>query len=187
MKKKTLLLNADFLPYSVVSWKRAFVLGIINSEMPGEGAEPVEYYDEIVRSAGGVAYPVPAVARLAKYVRRAKISFSRRNVFIRDNLTCQYCGKKFEPDELTYDHVIPRSEWKKKGHKGTPTNWTNIVTACEPCNRYKGDSSLEKCGMRLIRKPEVPDNGKHVKGLVFWDKNIPEQWKLYLRCFYPEI
>lgn len=186
--RKTLLLNADFNPFSIVSWKRAFILAIYNEEMPGEGAKPIEYYDEIVHSAGGKAFPVPAVSVLSKYVnKKKKVPFSRRNIFIRDNLTCQYCGKKFSPDELTYDHVIPRSEWKKKGYKGTPTNWTNIVTACEPCNSYKGDSLLEKSGMTLIRKPMVPSSEKNVKGLTPWDKNIPEQWKVYLRAFFKDL
>ena len=33
----------------------------------------------------------------------------RRNLFRRDRNTCQYCGQRFPSEELTIDHVTPRS------------------------------------------------------------------------------
>jgi hypothetical protein len=38
-------------------------------------------------------------------------AFTRFNVFLRDRFQCQYCGS---PDDLTFDHVIPRC-WRR-GH-----------------------------------------------------------------------
>lgn len=190
MKKRALLLNADYLPFAIISWKRAFVLSIINKEIPEEGAEIVENYNGLyVRSGGGLLFPVPAVSRLTRYVNKTgrKIPFSRKNIFIRDNLTCQYCGKKFDPKELTYDHVISRHEWRIRGLKGTPTRWENIVTSCKPCNHRKGNSILEKCGMSLIKKPIIPDGKKFVPGLWPYEKNLPEQWIPYLKSVYKDI
>ena len=54
---------------------------------------------------------------LKEYVRPARQpAFTRFNVFLRDRFTCQYCGSH---DELTFDHVIPRS-------KGGATTWENV-------------------------------------------------------------
>ena len=65
---------------------------------------------------------------LRKY-RRAprRVAFTRFNVFLRDRFTCQYCGEAFASSALTFEHVVPRS-------KGGQTTWSNIVTACVPCN-----------------------------------------------------
>ena len=43
---------------------------------------------------------------------------------------CHYCAKKFKPEELTMDHVIPVS----KGGKSTKGN---IVPSCKECNNKK--------------------------------------------------
>jgi 5-methylcytosine-specific restriction endonuclease McrA len=189
MSRRTLILNADFLPMSTICWKRAFTLVEVNKEMPGEGLEPVVYYsDRTVRSAGGIDFPIPAVARVPYFVNRhkKKVPFSKKNVFIRDDLKCQYCGHVFGPEHLTFDHVIPRSEWSKKKMKGSPTSWENIVTACRPCNSKKADRSLKQVGMRLINgMPTQPSNaGKFLPGITPWSEHIPEEWKPYLASIY---
>jgi 5-methylcytosine-specific restriction endonuclease McrA len=55
----------------------------------------------------------------------------------RDKYCCQYCGGQFLYQELTIDHVVPKS-------KGGRLTWENSVTACGPCNVKKGDSLYPK-------------------------------------------
>jgi 5-methylcytosine-specific restriction protein A len=43
---------------------------------------------------------------------------------------CYYCGRKFLPEDLTMDHVVPLVRGGKSV-KG------NIVTACKECNNRK--------------------------------------------------
>lgn len=43
---------------------------------------------------------------------------------------CYYCGKKFQPDELTMDHLIPLS-------RGGKSERFNLVPACKDCNNKK--------------------------------------------------
>ena len=63
---------------------------------------------------------LPSVIALKSYIRpQSNPNFTRFNVFLRDKFSCQYCGSK---DELTFDHLLPRS-------KGGKTNWGNVVTA----------------------------------------------------------
>jgi len=43
---------------------------------------------------------------------------------------CHYCGKKFTPDELTMDHIVPIV-------RGGKSVKSNVVPACKECNNKK--------------------------------------------------
>lgn len=77
------------------------------------------------------------------------VTFSRRNVFKRDKMTCQYCGKKPGSEELTIDHVVPRAQ-------GGKSTWTNCVLACMQCNSRKADRTPEQARMKLAKEPVRP-------------------------------
>lgn len=165
--EQVLLLNTTFEPIAVVSWRKAVTLVFLQK------VEVLGVYDREVKSVSR-SVRLPAVVRLLHFVRngRSGVKFSRRNVFVRDDFTCQYCGKKFEARHLTCDHLIPRS-------RGGLTEWTNIVTSCIPCNLRKGDKLPEERGMHPRRKPYRPTDyqllllGSEVKVL-------PEIWRDYL-------
>lgn len=59
----------------------------------------------------------------------------RTEVFARDGYRCVYCGERFEPEDLSVDHVQPRV-------RGGDGSGGNVVTACRGCNTAKGDSRL---------------------------------------------
>ena len=94
---------------------------------------------------------VPRVIRLTFYDKVPKLTlrFNRRNLFARDQNTCQYCGNSHPLSQLSFDHVQPRS-------RGGQTTWENVVCCCLKCNGRKGDRSPEQVGMTLIRKPVRP-------------------------------
>lgn len=165
MVAHTLLLNSTYEPLKVITWQRAVTLMWLGK------VEVVRTYDRDVRSVT-VRLRMPAVVRLLRFVRRRApaVSFSRRNLFARDEATCQYCGRRCDPPELTYDHVLPRSQ-------GGRTEWTNVVTCCVPCNRRKGGRTPEQAGMRLLRPPRRPD---HVLVVTVAVKNAPESWRDFL-------
>src|SRR5512143_342332 len=71
------------------------------------------------------------------------------NIYRRDRHTCQYCGVHLPPEELSVDHILPRS-------RGGRSTWTNCVLSCLRCNRRKSNRSVEEAGMRLIRQPVEP-------------------------------
>mmetsp|Transcript_886 Transcript_886/g.3529 ORF Transcript_886/g.3529 Transcript_886/m.3529 type:complete len:180 (+) Transcript_886:753-1292(+) len=103
---------------------------------------------------------VPSVIALRSYQHRNLAThphFTRRNVYIRDLFTCQYCARQFRPSQLTYDHVVPRS-------KGGATAWENVVTACTACNNKKRDLPVatftKKYGVKLKREPYTPSHGE---------------------------
>jgi len=135
-----LVLNADFrpmsyFPLSLLRWEDA-VHAVFNDRV-----SIVAEYDTWVRSPS-TKIRLPSVVALRKYQPAARrVAFTRFNVFLRDRFTCQYCGEAFASSALTFEHVIPRS-------RGGQTSWSNIVTACMPCNTGKGNSMRIKRGAR---------------------------------------
>ncbi len=139
-----LVLNADFSPVSLCPpsvWD--FERTLKNTLK--ERVTPLEFYDDVLRSPS-FEYRPPSVVALRKYVKRPeRVAFTRMNIFIRDSFTCQYCNEGFEPRELTFDHVVPRS-------RGGGTNFENIVACCVACNSKKGD----RTDIRPNRIPKTP-------------------------------
>jgi 5-methylcytosine-specific restriction endonuclease McrA len=186
VNKRVLVLNADFTPLGVISWRRAIILAFIHEQTPEKGAQVIDYFPNDYVVTQYQNFPMPAVIRSIEYIKQKKntIPFSRKNVFIRDFCTCNYCGKTLPITELEYDHVIPRSKWNKKW--GTPTTWTNIVTACTKCNRLKADRTPKEAGMKLLKEPKTPSIHQYVLGLSPWNE-IPSQWIPYLPPIYTSL
>ena len=138
MRKPVLVLNASFEAIRIVAARRAMTLlckGAATVEVPTD----IEVYPGIT---------LPSVIRLRVY-RHIPIRLqlvTRRNLYIRDAYRCLYCGKKFHADELTLDHVVPKS-------KGGLSNWDNLVTACQPDNKRKADRTPEEANMPLLHRP----------------------------------
>lgn len=143
---RVLLLDCSYTPVNIIAWQEAMVLLLQGK------AEVVEEYDFEVRSVDS-SWRLPSILKLHKYYRKRRhIKFSRLNVFYRDGWTCQYCGRKEATENLTFDHVIPRSRRTVESHR----SWTNIVTACFPCNQKKANRTPREAGMKLLREPEKP-------------------------------
>lgn len=170
MGTHALVLNASYEPLHVVHWQRAIQL-LFQGKV-----EVVEDSDREVRTIS-LTLKVPAVLRLIQYVRVPQqqqiIRFSRLNVFVRDNFTCQYCAKKTVKSQLTLDHVIPVVQ---RGGK----SWENIVTCCKTCNQKKGGRTPEQARMKLIRKPIEPRWLPRSTFQIGFSV-VPERWKIYLR------
>lgn len=162
-----LLLNATYEPLSIVSWKKAITLLILGK------AEMIEAQQRVVRSATR-AFRLPSVLRLVRrvHVPRSRVQFSRSNVYRRDAFSCQYCGQHYRKEELTFDHVLPRS-------RGGETNWTNIVTSCKPCNRTKGDRTPDEADMPLLSQPKEPRWWPFSASSARFEEH-PDEWRPYL-------
>jgi 5-methylcytosine-specific restriction endonuclease McrA len=169
---RVLVLNHNYEPLNVCPVRRAFCL-------VGDGkAEIVEPGIVVLRSATR-DFICPSVIRLMYLVKRVHpvAKLTRREVFLRDNYTCQYCGKQTK--DLTLDHVVPR-------HRGGPHRWENLVSACKPCNHRKGGRNPEEARMELISAPHQPRVSRyywvhqHLHGTYdpAWVKFIPDAHRL---------
>jgi 5-methylcytosine-specific restriction endonuclease McrA len=164
MEAPVLVLNANFEPLNVCNTRRAIGLilsGKADMVMNGRG------YVHTVK----LSFPIPSVIRLDQMVHRPRlrVKLTRREVFRRDNYTCQYCGR--HSSDLTVDHVLPK-------HLGGKHTWTNVVAACPPCNHRKGGRKLEEARMVLLHPPKEPPAspnylfGRHLDSNLEWGQFI---------------
>lgn len=82
-------------------------------------------------------------------------TLTNRSLFRRDQQMCAYCGDVFHVEDLTRDHIIPRS-------RGGKDQWVNVVTACGVCNKRKDAQTLEEAGMKLLYVPYAPNHAEHL-------------------------
>lgn len=190
-----LVLNRMYVPVHVVSARRAFCLlckeiaEIVNIEDGAWMAYDFEAWLELcdLRASAGdqaededwiqavnFSLQVPRIIRLLTYERipRNAVKFSRRNVFLRDDYSCQYCGRKHSPSGLSLDHVMPRS-------RGGETSWVNIVTACLKCNVRKGGRTPREANMRLLSQPVRPRRNPVFTQQL--DSEKYESWRVFVK------
>ena len=160
---KALKLDSSFRPIEIVDSIEALVLCLVGK------AYAVETYAKEINSVSQ-AFQLPAVIVLRQYIKKTfkRVACTRKNVIWRDDRQCQYCSNHFEEEQLTIDHVIPRS-------RGGKNSWSNLVTACKKCNQKKGNRTPEEAGMPLLKKPIRPKNT-----FVDSKSNIQKIWKDYL-------
>lgn len=176
--RPALVLNADYqplsyLPLSLWSWQEA-VKAVFSGKV-----QVVDVYPDTYVRAASLEIPLPSVIALTEYVKPAGMTpaFTRRNVFLRDEYRCQYCGKHFHTADLSLDHVVPRS-------MGGILSWDNAVTCCKNCNGKKGStpvSQLSKIGMRLLNPPRPPSQMElAAKAARMVPKRVHPTWKPYI-------
>jgi len=193
LERPALVLNRAWVPIQVTTVREAIGLVAKGSALVVEPetfrSHDLRSWDDasrarkaldgaVVRSARLALLP-PEVIVLTAYSGRGERSviFSRKNLYKRDRYACQYCGVQPGPEELTIDHVKPRS-------KGGASSWENCVLACVPCNRRKADRTPEAAGLRLRKAPRKPSwkSLTHVPA-----RERRESWSAFLSRAYWEV
>jgi len=194
LSQNVLLLNKDFGVLRVINAKKAFVLLCKGAAEAIEVEENKafagydfdswqdlsEYKDEFEPerymwvATVSKRIVVPTVVRLLIYTKfkMPKVRFNRRNLYMRDHHTCQYCGTKKTSSELNLDHVIPQSH-------GGRTSWENVVCSCIKCNTKKGARTPKQAGMTLLKKPT---RLKHSPELAQIDRHA--SWDAFVSAAY---
>ncbi len=168
-----LVLNADYrplsyFPLSLWSWQHAVKATFLDR------VSILSEYERTIRSPSW-EMRLPSVIALKQYVPLAgRPAFTRFNVFLRDRFVCQYCDGRFPVEDLTFDHVVPRS-------RGGRTTWENVVTACSACNLLKGNRLPTESRMLPRRIPRRPSaHTLHDAGRGFPPRYLHESWRDYL-------
>lgn len=191
-QRRCLVLNKSWTPVGIMKLEKA-ITKLVNFYPNGEPKariiDPASYQvftwsdwsklrlsatDEKI-NAGQLFFRVPEVILLTQYdkIPQPKVHFSRRNLFKRDSMTCQYCGSQPGGNELTIDHVLPRSQ-------GGQTLWENTVLACVDCNRKKANRTPEQAGMKLRKKPKKP----HIRTFKYDVLKPVKSWEAFLGVAY---
>lgn len=165
---RALLLDKTYRPLRAVGWRRAVLLGFSGR------ADVLQFYAREVRTPAA-SFPLPAVIRLPGWVDRVPqaLALSRRNVLLRDGHVCAYCGSAEPGQPLTIDHVVPRS-------RGGRNTWDNVVAACGPCNRRKGDRTPDEAGLVLRVPPRAPSALQLGRRGMIVVGEPPEEWRSWL-------
>lgn len=141
-----LVLNSSLQPLSVIPERRLIVL---------LSKHKVTFIDETIRALieesirqRRLELERPVIVQLLANVRVPRVALqpTRTNILLRDDDTCQYCGKRSR--DLTLDHILPRS-------RGGQSTWENLVACCKHCNGKKGNRLLKEVNMHLIRQPRA--------------------------------
>lgn len=192
LNQQVLVLNKHWVAVHICTVRRALTL--LFQELARVVAEDLQTYDfETWRElseladgtlplihAPGFQMMLPKVIVLSRYQKcpPRHVKFNRRNIFVRDRYTCQYCGQVPKEDDLTIDHIIPRS-------RGGHTVWENVVLACTSCNTKKGDRLPSECGMQPIRIPKRP-SWVAALGHIHLDEDKRSLWEKFVDTAYWE-
>ena len=171
VNRAVLVLNQNYEPLNVCNTRRALVL-VIDGK-----AEILEAHNAVVATTSR-HFPSPSVIRLIYMIRRPRprVKLTRREVFIRDGYTCQYCG--IQTRDLTIDHIIPKS-------RNGPHTWENLVSACKVCNHRKGGKTLQEARMQLMREPFRPRAGAYYTIQRKLNHTLQEEWLKFIPGFEP--
>ena len=169
-----LLLNMDgqpltLWPLSTLSWQQA-----IQAHFLGK-VKILKTYDDWICRSQHLAMPMPSVVMMSRYRPHAgKVNFTRRNIYLRDRFKCQYCLKILSTEQLTIDHVIPKS-------RGGGTRWDNVVAACQACNLRKAAKTTSQAGFKLKKVPTKPSPEVLLnKGKKFPPSDMHKSWGDFL-------
>jgi 5-methylcytosine-specific restriction endonuclease McrA len=199
LSASVLVLNRMYMAVRVINARRAFCL--LYSEMAevihqeeghyanfsfqtwqeysGLHSELKKPLDDWIKTVG-FEIQVPRVIRLLNYDRLPKqqVHLNRRNVLARDEHICQYCGRHYPTNQLSLDHIMPRS-------RGGATTWENVVCACLKCNIHKGGRTPQEARMKLVRKPTRPKRNP----LIVMKLNNPkyESWRNWMEGVYWDL
>jgi 5-methylcytosine-specific restriction endonuclease McrA len=134
---------------------------------------PVNEGDDFVQTVNK-KIKIPKIIVLSKFdkVPKKRPRLSQKNIWARDNFTCQYTGKKLRPGEGNIDHIIPKS-------KGGLTTWANCVLACKKVNAIKADRTPSEAGLKLIKTPEPPKEMPATN--YIYNRYKIKEWDVFLK------
>jgi hypothetical protein len=134
---------------------------------------PIRTWDFTIKSVN-LEIRVPTILIAKNYDRVPEVKFgkipSSEQIRIRDNNTCQYTGKRLKKEEISIDHVRPRS-------RGGDNSWKNQVVTSKELNARKGNNLNEELGLKLIRQPGIPKPIPRYK-LIRERKHV--DWQIFL-------
>jgi len=182
LQRATLVLNRSWHPVHVTTVRRALCMvfryaarivcpeSLATFDFDGWIQVPIPNHEHAIRSPR-ISIAAPEIVLLTHYNRVPchEAPFTRRNLFLRDDYTCQYCGKRGPSDRLSVDHVQPRS-------RGGSTSWENCVLACVRCNARKANHTPTEAGLSLLRKPMRP---RWTPYLSLRDSQRMESWSRF--------
>ena len=156
-----LRLDVSGRPQRWIPWRDAVILDAREMIAWTAGARTFTFYGGINRLSGCRSQvSVNSIIAVKGYSRdagdeRLVPPLSNRELFLRDDHLCMYCGRELPAHHLTRDHLVPLS-------RGGADCWSNVVAACRGCNHAKGSRTPDEAGMSLLAVPYVPNRAEYL-------------------------
>lgn len=170
--RRALLIDKNYIALSIISWRKAAKLMVKGK---AEGVTGEDYNAPFLIRTGEGFFRVPSVIRLVDEIpwraHSRRVNFSKKNLMLRDDHTCQYCGVVLGKSSSTIDHVIPKAA-------GGKTNYKNCVICCRMCNILKADKKPEDVGFQLLTTPRKPTFKALYMGYL--EGECPDDWRNYI-------
>ena len=143
-QNRILQLDVQGVPQSWVSAERAAGYYATNDVVWAVG-------ETFMTMRGGInaASGVQSCIDLAPIIADGTPTLTNRKLFARDRYVCAYCGGVFKHEDLTREHIHPRS-------RGGQNDWQSVVSSCRSCNNHKADRFPHEAGMVLLYAPYIP-------------------------------
>lgn len=178
MTPLVLALNEHGIPNHWATWQEAVCYkakGLVVWEMGDHDWTKYGGTNRLTGTQSSISFSSIIAVRGTHTPKREVPALNNANLFGRDLHICAYCGGKFSSNNLTNDHIIPRS-------RGGSHSWKNCVTACKRCNNRKDDNLLEETSMQLMYVPYVPSREE---ALILKNRNILADQMSFLATSLP--
>ena len=148
-------------PQRWIPWRDAVILDSRQMIAWTAGERTFTYYGGVNRASGRRSWiSVNSIIAVRGFSRSAGDErlvppLSNRELFLRDDHLCMYCGRELPTYLLTRDHLVPLS-------RGGTDCWSNVVAACRGCNHAKGSRTPDEAGMSLLAVPYVPNRAEYL-------------------------
>ena len=148
-------------PQRWIPWRDAVILDSRQMIAWTAGERTFTYYGGVNRASGRRSWiSVNSIIAVRGFSRSAGDErlvppLSNRELFLRDDHLCMYCGRELPTYLLTRDHLVPLS-------RGGTDCWSNVVAACRACNHAKGSRTPDEAGMSLLAVPYVPNRAEYL-------------------------
>jgi len=152
---RILKLDNGGLPVEWINWREAVGLYFTDKVAWEAGSEKIRLRGGRSRETGDrsillIDSIVAVRDRSHRFARNLVPALTRRELYQRDGGLCLYCGHALTFAQMQIEHVMPRAQ-------GGEHEWTNVVSTCEACNRYKDNRTPEQAGMKLLALPYTPN------------------------------
>lgn len=195
MHRPVLWLNADGLPavmpISIVSARDAvnrIFAGAFSDDAQAGVRVYSSYMDQPIPNRGENELHTlldlnywPSICIRKYYLRQLESSpLNARNLHVRDEGKCAYCGEYVSKSRVTIDHYVPKD-------LGGKNEWDNVVLACSRCNNEKANHE-PRGKWKLSWKPHAPDYWELVKKKSARPLKIPDRrWLDHLPHWTGEV
>jgi len=156
----------EYYAKGLVAWELGEIVARYHGGFRKDGSQSYLESSSIIAIKGAAS----------NFNKRGKVILTNETLFARDRNMCGYCGGLFSNSELSRDHIIPK-------YHGGLNVWTNVITACIPCNQKKGCKTLDESGMQLRFIPYEPNRFEH---LILKNRKILADQMEYLLSGVPK-